>query len=60
MIERELIPSKCDKCQSLNSIPLSCFDGFVSQFEKSLIVKCKTCNKGFFVKFDESMALYSH
>jgi hypothetical protein len=57
MIERRLITSKCDKCQRVNSIPLSYFVGFDSKFEKSLIAKCQTCNKGFIVTFDESMIL---
>ena len=57
MIERRLFTSKCDKCQRVNSVPLSYFVGFESRFEKSLIVKCQTCSKGFIVMFDESMML---
>ncbi len=57
MLERRMITSKCGECQKVNSVPLSYFVGFDSKFEKSLIAKCQTCNKGFIVTFDESMIL---
>ena len=57
MLERRMITSRCGECQKVNSVPLSYFVGFESKFEKSLIAKCQTCNKGFIVTFDESMIL---
>ena len=57
MKEMRLFASKCDKCQRVNSVPSSYFDGYDTKFEKSLIVKCQTCNKGFIVTFDDSMML---
>lgn len=57
MIESRVMPSKCDKCETQNDIPLSYFLGFDYKFENAVIATCKSCNGDFVVTLDDSLIL---
>ena len=54
MLETRAVTTRCDKCETINNIPLNYFLSFGYKFKKSVISNCICCNKDFVVTFDDS------
>lgn len=54
MLETRAVTAKCDKCETINNVPLNYFLSFGYKFEKSVIATCLCCNKDFVVTFNDS------